>query len=91
MRELERQIGAICRAVAARVARGEARETHVTPELVQELLGPPKYISESKLATGKPGVAPASPGRRPAGRSCTLKLCAMPAEATFFLPAKSAR
>ena len=56
VRELERQIGAICRAVAARVARGDARETNVTPELVQELLGPPKYIRESKLTTGKPGV-----------------------------------
>ena len=56
VRELERQIGAICRTVAARVARGEARETSVTPELVQELLGAPKYIRESRLATGKPGV-----------------------------------
>ena len=56
VRELERQIGAICRTVAARVARGEARETSMTPELVQELLGAPKYIRESRLATGKPGV-----------------------------------
>ena len=56
VRELERQIGAICRAVAAQVARGEARETSVTPKLVQEMLGAPKYIRESRLATGKPGV-----------------------------------
>ncbi|MGA3269276.1 MAG: endopeptidase La, partial [Verrucomicrobiota bacterium] len=56
VRELERQVGAICRAVAARVARGEARETTVTPELVHKLLGPPKYIRESRLTTGKPGV-----------------------------------
>ena len=56
VRELERQVGAICRAVAARVARGETRQTSVTPDLVQQVLGAPRYIRESRLATGKPGV-----------------------------------
>jgi len=56
VRELERQIGAVCRAVAAHVARGEVTATTVNPESVQEVLGPAKYIRESQLATGKPGV-----------------------------------
>jgi len=56
VRELERQVGAICRAVAARVARGETRQTSVTPDLVEHVLGAPRYIRESRLATGKPGV-----------------------------------
>lgn len=56
VREFERQVAAICRAVAARVARGEAKEIRITPQLVREVLGPPKYIRESRLKTNKPGV-----------------------------------
>ena len=56
MRELERQIEAVCRAIAARFASGETREITVTPEIVQTILGPPKYIRETKLKTSKPGV-----------------------------------
>jgi ATP-dependent Lon protease len=56
VRELERQIGAICRSVAARVAKNELSELTVTPAEVEKILGPAKYIRESKLATGRPGV-----------------------------------
>ncbi len=56
VRELERQIGAVCRAVAARVARGECMKVTVTPELVAEVLGPARYVRETRLKTSKPGV-----------------------------------
>ncbi len=56
VRELERQIAAVCRHVAARVARGELEEFTVTADEVEKILGPPKYIRETKLSTGKPGV-----------------------------------
>ena len=56
VRELERQIGAICRGVAAQVARGKTEHVTVTPELVQEMLGPAKYVRETRLKTSKPGV-----------------------------------
>lgn len=56
VRELERQIAAVCRHVAARVARGELTEFPVTPPEVEKILGPAKYIHESKLTTGRPGV-----------------------------------
>jgi len=57
VRELERQIGAVCRAVAAQVARGKAERVTITPERVAELLGPAKYVRETKLKTSQPGVA----------------------------------
>ncbi len=57
VRELERQIGAVCRAVAAQVARGKAECIIITPERVAELLGPAKYVRETKLKTSQPGVA----------------------------------
>ena len=57
VRELERQIGSVCRAVAAQIARGNHRRVVVTPRLVQKFLGPAKYIRESRLQTNHPGVA----------------------------------
>lgn len=56
VRELERQIGAVCRAMAALVAKGQANAINVTPELVEKHLGPPRYIRETKLNVNKPGV-----------------------------------
>jgi len=56
VRELERQIGAICRAVASQVARGKQDHVVVTKEFAVKTLGPPRYVHEAKLQTGKPGV-----------------------------------
>src|SRR5436189_2039071 len=56
VRELERQIGAICRGIAAQVARGKTDQVTVTPDVVAEMLGPAKYVRETKLKTSKPGV-----------------------------------
>ncbi|HEY9174110.1 MAG TPA: endopeptidase La [Verrucomicrobiae bacterium] len=56
VRELERQIAAVCRHVAARIAKGELTEFTVTSDEVEKILGPAKYIRETKLATGRPGV-----------------------------------
>jgi len=56
VRELERQIGAVCRGVAARVARGKTDHVTVMPELVAEMLGPARYVREKALTTGAPGV-----------------------------------
>jgi ATP-dependent Lon protease len=57
VRELERQIGAVCRTVAAKCARGECERVTVTPEFVAQTLGPARFVRETKLATSKPGVA----------------------------------
>ena len=56
VRELERQIGAVCRAVAAKCARGECEHVLVTPDFVAKTLGPARYVRETRLATSKPGV-----------------------------------
>jgi ATP-dependent Lon protease len=56
VRELERQIGAICRSVASKCARGECAHVDVTPEFVEQTLGPARYVRESKLKTSQPGV-----------------------------------
>ena len=56
VRELERQIASVCRGIASRVARGKIERATVTPELVAEMLGPAKYVRETRLKTSKPGV-----------------------------------
>jgi len=56
VRELERQIAAICRGVAAQIARGKRERVIITPELAAEMLGPARYVRETKLKTSEPGV-----------------------------------
>lgn len=56
VRDLERQISAVIRAVAARVAAGEAPHIEVTPTLLQEILGPVRFIRETRLQSSSPGV-----------------------------------
>ncbi|MCC6503038.1 MAG: endopeptidase La, partial [Deltaproteobacteria bacterium] len=47
----------ICRKVAKKVASGRTAVTNVTPKVVQELLGIPKYIPEAEQETDEVGVA----------------------------------
>jgi ATP-dependent Lon protease len=58
VRNLEREIGSVCRAVAVKVAEGQAKEHEVIdPVVVEEVLGPKKYVSEVAERVGEPGVA----------------------------------
>ncbi|NLX23902.1 MAG: endopeptidase La [Phycisphaerae bacterium] len=57
VRELERQIGAICRAVARRVAQGRNLKLKVTDDKIIKYLGPPPYEHQLAQRTGIPGVA----------------------------------
>jgi ATP-dependent Lon protease len=56
VRDLERQIGAVIRSVAAKCARGDCADFVVTPEFVASTLGPPRYVHETKLSASAPGV-----------------------------------
>ena len=56
VRELERQIGAVVRGVAAQVARGKTERVIVNPKVVEEMLGPIRYIHDTKLTANKPGI-----------------------------------
>lgn len=58
VRNLEREIGAICRKAARRRAEGADESIEVTPDLVVEMLGAPKFLDEEVLErTKNPGVA----------------------------------
>jgi ATP-dependent Lon protease len=58
VRNLEREIGAICRKVARRQAEGDVSNLTVTPEVVTQLLGAPRHLDEEvRGRTKDPGVA----------------------------------
>ena len=57
VRELERQIAAICRAVAAEIAADERKNAVVSVRQLGKILGPARYESELALRTSTPGVA----------------------------------
>ena len=57
VRNLERQIGTVCRKVAKAVASGNQTLKKITPEVVVEFLGPQKFYSEVAERTSEPGVA----------------------------------
>ena len=58
VRNLEREIGAVCRKVARRHAEGVEEALEVTPETVVEMLGAPKFLDEEVAdRTKNPGVA----------------------------------
>src|SRR5688572_15630742 len=57
VRQLERQIGAVARKLARRIASGEAASRVVTPEEVRELLGRPKVHPEKAGEENEVGIA----------------------------------
>jgi len=58
VRNLEREIASICRKVARRRAEGNETPIEITPEIVVELLGAPKFLDEEmEERTKEPGVA----------------------------------
>jgi ATP-dependent Lon protease len=58
VRNLEREIGSLCRGVAVKVAEGSAKEQEVIGgKEVPEYLGPTKFVSEVADRTSEPGVA----------------------------------
>src|SRR4029078_8811696 len=58
VRNLERELGSICRQVSRDFAEGKAkRKVTVTKAKVRALLGKRRYFSEARLRTKEPGVA----------------------------------
>jgi ATP-dependent Lon protease len=58
VRNLEREIGALCRKAARRRAEGDESLVEVTPEVVVQMLGAPRFLEEEmEERTKEPGVA----------------------------------
>src|SRR4051794_7073289 len=58
VRNLEREIGALCRKVARRRAEGDEAKVVITPDVVVQMLGAPSFLDEEiENRTKDPGVA----------------------------------
>ena len=57
LRNLEREIGAICRKVAVTVAKGKSRRYRITAATVEKMLGAVKHFSDELLKRDQVGVA----------------------------------
>jgi len=57
VRQLERELGSVCRAIAARVADGLKDKMVIEQESVHGYLGAPKFFNDIALRTSLPGVA----------------------------------
>jgi len=57
VRQLEREIGAVLRSVAMRIAERIAQHVRIEPGDLAEILGPPRFEGEVAMRTSVPGVA----------------------------------
>ncbi|GAW67691.1 peptidase [Geoanaerobacter pelophilus] len=56
LRNLEREIGSICRKVARKVAEGKGEHFTITAGTVAKYLGPPKFLREEEMERNEVGV-----------------------------------
>ena len=57
LRNLERQVGSVCRKIARRFAEGNKKSVLVSETAVAGFLGPPRYLPEEELRESEIGVA----------------------------------
>jgi ATP-dependent Lon protease len=56
VRNLERELAALCRKAARQVAEGTAEKVHIAVEELEDYLGPQRHFEETADRTGQPGV-----------------------------------
>ncbi|BCR06868.1 Lon protease [Desulfuromonas versatilis] len=57
LRNLERELGSVCRKVARRFAEGKKKPVQVTETAVHRFLGPPRFLPEEERSESEAGVA----------------------------------
>ena len=57
VRQLERQIAAVCRKAARRIAEGGTEHMSAAEKLIREWLGPRRFAADVRKRTSEPGVA----------------------------------
>ena len=85
LRNLEREIAAICRKVAVKVARGEAEQMVIDPAKVEEFLGARKHFSEELLNRDRVGVATGLAWTAVGGDLLFIEVVAVPGKGQLLL------
>ncbi|KHD87290.1 MAG: peptidase [Bdellovibrio sp. ArHS] len=77
LRNLEREVGSVCRKVAKMVVMGEANFVEITPATVPELLGPPRFQRDDKFADSQVGVVQGLAWTQAGGEVLTIEALKM--------------
>src|SRR6185295_7483472 len=85
LRNLERELAAICRKVAVKVARGEEVRVEVEPQQVEEFLGPRKHFAEELLNRDRVGVATGLAWTSVGGDLLFIEVVAVPGKGQLLL------
>ncbi len=85
VRNLERNIAAICRAVATKVARNKKRKATIDKTELSKILGPAQFESELAMRTGIPGVATALAYTPVGGELLFIESASMPGKGNLQL------
>jgi ATP-dependent Lon protease len=87
VRNLEREIGRLCRKVATQIAQGEAESVEIDEGSVRKFLGKPKYLGAEELVnrTSVPGVATGLAYTPTGGEVLFIEATDMPGSKKFTL------
>ncbi|MFZ0035168.1 MAG: endopeptidase La, partial [Sedimentisphaerales bacterium] len=85
VRNLERNIAAVCRAVATQIAKAKRKQAVINKKDLAAILGPPQFESELALRTGIPGVATALAFTPVGGELLFIESASMPGRGNLQL------
>jgi ATP-dependent Lon protease len=85
LRNLEREIAAVCRAVAAKIAEGDAASVAISVDNLQEYLGPVRMTTEARARVATPGVVMGLAWTAAGGDLLFIEATAMPGKGGLTL------
>ncbi len=85
VRNLEREIGSICRKVARQIAEGKAKSCQVTCRNLARFLGPPKYMPEMDKEESQVGLATGLAWTHVGGEVLYVETTLMPGKGELIL------
>ncbi len=88
VRNLEREIGSVCRGVARRVAEGDSGPIAVTPDNLGDYLGPARFRWELANETDEIGVAAGLAATMAGGDVLFVEVTAIPGKGRLILTGK---
>ncbi len=85
VRNLEREIGSVCRKIAKKIVLKEAKTIKVVPSVVNELLGAPRYLREDKLKEDSIGLVTGLAWTQAGGETLFVEALKMPGKGVLTL------
>ncbi|GAC1465380.1 MAG: hypothetical protein NVSMB9_04920 [Isosphaeraceae bacterium] len=85
LRNLEREVAAICRKVARKHAEGQKKSVAIAPAKIPDLLGPPRFFREVADRTGIPGIATGLAWTPAGGEILFIEATGMPGKGVLTL------